>query len=161
THAKPLRARFHRRQGARSRGRVRATLHVVSAKGRTLKVGVFVFVGLVLSTIAVFTIGDNRRVWDRKVTYTAAYDDVLGLRPGSVVRLGGLDIGSVEKVEHDDKPEDDRVYVTLSIARTEAGRIRNATIATIEGKGLLGDKMVQLVYSDELAKELRKKGQDP
>jgi phospholipid/cholesterol/gamma-HCH transport system substrate-binding protein len=133
----------------------------VSAKGRTLKVGVFVFVGLVLSTIAVFTIGENRRVWDRKVTYNAAYDDVAGLRPGSVVRMGGIDIGTVETVEHHDKPSDDKVYVTLSVAREEAGRIRNATVATVEGKGLLGDKMVQLAYSDELAKDLKKEGKDP
>ncbi len=133
----------------------------MSAKSRTLKVGVFVFVGLILSTIAVFTIGENRRVWDRKVTYNAAYEDVLGLRPGSVVRLGGIDVGSVENVAHKENADDNNVYVTMSIAREEAGRIRNATIATIEGKGLLGDKMVQLAWSDELAADLKKKGQDP
>ncbi len=133
----------------------------MSNKGRTLKVGVFVFVGLVLSTIAVFTIGENWRMWDRKVKYSAAYDDVVGLRPGSVVRLGGIDVGTIDKVEHSDKSDDHKVYVTLSIAREEAGRIRNATVATIEGKGLLGDKMVQLAWSDDVAKELRTQGQDP
>jgi len=133
----------------------------VSAKGRTLKVGVFVFIGLVLSTIAVFTIGENWRMWDRKVKYEAAYDDVQGLRPGSVVRLGGIDVGTVEKVGHREKPEDNKVYVTLAVAREEAVRIRNATAATIEGKGLLGDKMVQLAWDDALAKELRQKGEDP
>jgi len=133
----------------------------VTAKGRTLKVGVFVLVGLVLSTIAVFTIGDSRRVWERKVEYRAAYDDVAGLRPGSVVRLGGLDVGAVEAVEHGKEADDNKVYVTLSIVREEAGRIRNATVATIEGKGLLGDKMVQLAWHDGTAKELQKAGKDP
>lgn len=133
----------------------------MTAKARTLKVGVFVLIGLILSTIAVFMIGENRRAWDRKVTYNAAYDDVLGLRPGSVVRLGGIDIGTVERVEHREKHDDNKVYVTLSIARSEAGRIRNATIATIEGKGLLGDKMVQLAWSEEIASDLKEKGQDP
>lgn len=133
----------------------------MSAKGRTLKVGLFVFFGLVLSTIAVFMIGENRRVWDRKVMYHGAYDDVVGLRPGSVVRMGGIDIGSVSKVEHSTKVEDNKVYVTLDVAREEAGRIRLATVATIEGKGLLGDKMVQLAFDPNVAERLKKEGKDP
>ncbi|HVJ91106.1 MAG TPA: MlaD family protein [Labilithrix sp.] len=133
----------------------------MSAKTRTVKVGLFVLAGLILSTIAVFTIGENRRVWDRKVEYHAAYDDVVGLRPGSVVRMGGIDVGSVEKVEHSAQADDSKVYVTVSIAREEAGRIRNATLATVEGKGLLGDKMLQLAYDAKVAEEQRKAGKDP
>jgi phospholipid/cholesterol/gamma-HCH transport system substrate-binding protein len=133
----------------------------VNAKGRTLKVGVFVAVGLILATIAVFTIGDSRRVWDRKVSYRASWDDVLGLRPGSVVRMGGIDVGTVDAVEHAPDANDGKAYVTLSIAREEAGRIHNATVATIEGKGLLGDKMVQLGWDPKIAKEQTLAGKDP
>jgi phospholipid/cholesterol/gamma-HCH transport system substrate-binding protein len=133
----------------------------VTAKGRTLRVGVFVGVGLVLATIAIFVIGDSRRVWDRKVTFHAAYDDVVGLRAGSVVRMGGVDIGSIVTVEHSKEPDDAKVYVTFSISREEATRIRQATVARIEGKGLLGDKMVQLTFDEELAKRLREQNKDP
>jgi phospholipid/cholesterol/gamma-HCH transport system substrate-binding protein len=134
----------------------------VSSKARTLKVGVFVFFAIVLATIAVFVIGDNRRVWDSKVTYYVAYDDVLGIKPGSVVRMGGLDIGSVSDVKHKEDAKDSRVYVTLSVAREEKERIRRATIATIESKGLLGDKMVQLSFDPKLAKEMREaRAKDP
>jgi phospholipid/cholesterol/gamma-HCH transport system substrate-binding protein len=122
---------------------------------------VFVFIGMVLSTIAVFTIGDNRRVWDRKVEYHGAYDDVVGLRPGSVVRMGGIDVGAVTRVEHAAKADDSKVYVTFSIAREEAGRIRLATVAAIKDKGLLGDKMVQFLWDEELAKRLRVEGRNP
>jgi phospholipid/cholesterol/gamma-HCH transport system substrate-binding protein len=124
-------------------------------------VGVFVMVGVIASTLMVFIIGDSRRVWERKAQYRAAYDDVVGLRPGSVVRMGGIDIGAVEKVEHGDKADDNRVYVTFSVGRVEVPRIRNATVATIEGKGLLGDKMVQFVYDKRVADEQRKSGKDP
>lgn len=133
----------------------------MTAKGRALKVGVFVLVGLVVSTIFVFVIGDNRRAWERKVAYHAAYDDVVGLRPGSVVRMGGIDIGAVEKVEHSEKPDDNKVYVTFSVGRDEGPRIRNATVATIEGKGLLGDKMVVFSYDNEIAKKQQKEGKNP
>jgi phospholipid/cholesterol/gamma-HCH transport system substrate-binding protein len=133
----------------------------VRSKGSPLKVGLFVLAAIALSTVAVFTIGENRRVWDRKVEFHGAYDDVVGLRAGSTVRMGGLDIGSVSKVEHATKVEDNKVYVTLSISREEAGRIRAATIATIEGKGLLGDKMVQLTFDEARAKKLRSENSDP
>jgi phospholipid/cholesterol/gamma-HCH transport system substrate-binding protein len=133
----------------------------MAAKGRTLKVGLFVLFGLILSTIAVFMIGDNRRVWDRKVEYHGAYDDVSGLRPGSVVRMGGIDVGSVQSVEHGKKVDDNKVYVTFSVAREESGRVRLATVATIEGKGLLGDKMVQFAFDPKVAAQLKKDGKDP
>lgn len=132
-----------------------------SKGGRAVRVGLFVFVGIFVAMIVVFTIGDNRRVWDRKVVFHAAYADVVGLRPGSVVRMGGLDIGTVSTVEHSKQVDDDKVYVTLAVAREEAGRVRQATIATIEGKGLLGDKMVQLTFDEKLAKKLKAEGKDP
>lgn len=112
-------------------------------------------VAILLMTAAVFMIGDNRRLWDSKITYTAAYDDVSGLKPGSVVRMSGIDIGSVADVRHADDPKDGRVYVKLSVAREEAGRIRRGTVARIEGKGFLGDKMVQLAWDEDVAKAMR------
>lgn len=133
----------------------------MTAKKRTLKVGLFVMAGIVLMTVAVFMIGENRRVWDRKVLFHGAFDDVVGLRAGSVIRMGGIDIGSVSAVEHGKEVSDNKVYVTFAIAREEAGRVRLATIASIEGKGLLGDKMVQFAYDDDLAKKLKKDGKNP
>lgn len=116
----------------------------MSAKARSLKVGVFVLAGLVLATASVFVIGENRRVWDRKVTYHATWQDVAGLKAGSAIRMGGIDVGSVSEVKHSGDPKDANVYVTLSIARDEAGRVRKDSTATIAGKGLLGDKMIEL-----------------
>lgn len=130
-------------------------------KPRTFRVGLFVFFGIVLSAIAVFTIGENRKAWDRKVSYRAAYDDVVGLRAGSVVRMGGIDIGSVSAVEHERDSNDNKVYVTLSIAKTETGRVRQGTVATIEGKGLLGDKMIVLAWDPRRADAMRGEGKNP
>jgi phospholipid/cholesterol/gamma-HCH transport system substrate-binding protein len=128
---------------------------------RTLRVGLFVLFGIVLSGIAVFVIGDNRHAWDRKVTYHASYDDVVGLKPGSVVRMGGLDVGTVTKVEHKDDPTDPKVYVTITVAKEESGRVRDGMVASIDGKGLLGDKMVQISWSEKRAAQLTKDGKNP
>ena len=121
---------------------------MTAAKHRSLKVGGFVFFALLLATVAVFLIGDNRRQWDRKMTYHARFNDVVGLRNGSAVRMGGIDVGSVTAVAHGEKTDDSKIYVTISVARNEARRVRPDTVARVVNKGLLGDKMVELTGGD-------------
>jgi phospholipid/cholesterol/gamma-HCH transport system substrate-binding protein len=120
----------------------------VTAKSRSLKVGGFVFVALVLATVAVFLIGENRRAWDRKMTYRARFNDVVGLKAGSAVRMGGIDVGSVSGVSHGESAADPKIYVTISVARNEARRVRPDTVARVVNKGLLGDKMIDLQGGD-------------
>ena len=76
---------------------------------RQVKVGLFVILGLTLMMISVFLIGDVRGLWQRKVPYRTAFQDVAGLKPGAPVRMGGLDIGSVTTVDHSHDPSDARV----------------------------------------------------
>ncbi|MGH7272639.1 MAG: MlaD family protein, partial [Polyangiaceae bacterium] len=83
-------------------------------------------------------------LWEAKTTYRAAFQDVAGLKPGAPVRMGGLDVGSVTGVGHDGNASDTRIFVTMSIVRREATRIRTDSVASVVGKGLLGDKMVEL-----------------
>ncbi|WP_394842476.1 MlaD family protein [Pendulispora brunnea] len=111
---------------------------------KSIKVGIFVLAALVLGGIAVFLIGENRRLWDPKVTYNAAFHDVAGLKPGAPVRMGGVDIGTVESVGHNHDPRDVRIYVRLNVVKHESERVREDTVARVANKGLLGDKMIEL-----------------
>lgn len=120
----------------------------MSRQGRSIKVGMFVLVALVLATLAVFVIGDNRRAWDRKVTYKGKFNDVVGLKPGSAVRMGGIDVGSVSEVGYAENPGDTKIYVTVAVARNEARRVRSDTVMRVVNKGLLGDKMIDLAGGD-------------
>jgi phospholipid/cholesterol/gamma-HCH transport system substrate-binding protein len=125
---------------------------MTSKRGRTLKVGVFAAGALVLSIIAVFLIGDNRRSWDSKRSFTARFKDVGGLRTGSPVRMGGIDVGQVTAVRHDEKNAGDPlIYVTIAVAKDEAVRVKPDTKAKVAGKGLLGDKMIILEGGDPRA----------
>jgi phospholipid/cholesterol/gamma-HCH transport system substrate-binding protein len=111
---------------------------------RSIKVGIFVLFGLILAGVTTFMIGDTEQLWNRKVTFRAAFSDVAGLKPGSPIRLGGVDIGRVADVSHASDVNDRRIYVDLQVVRSEAPRVRTDTKAQILGKGLLGDKMVDL-----------------
>lgn len=111
---------------------------------RELKVGAFVLVGLVLTGVVIFIIGQERRVFARRVEYTATFPDVQGLKVGAPVRLSGVDIGTVKSISHSESTTDDRLYVKLDIVRDEAVRIRVDSIAKVANKGMLGDKMLEI-----------------
>jgi phospholipid/cholesterol/gamma-HCH transport system substrate-binding protein len=111
---------------------------------RQLKVGLFVILGLTLTMAAVFLIGDTRGLWEPKIRYRTAFQDVAGLKPGAPVRMGGLDIGGVTGVDHSSNSGDARVFVTLNVSKKESARVRADTLARVVNKGLLGDKMIEL-----------------
>ena len=111
-------------------------------RSREIKVGAFVLAGLIVVGVVIFLIGDERRLFASKVEYQAVFDDVEGLRRGSPVRMGGVDIGTVDSVAYGTDPKKSDIFVSFIIVEEEAQRIRSDSVATIEGKGLLGDKMI-------------------
>jgi phospholipid/cholesterol/gamma-HCH transport system substrate-binding protein len=128
--------------------------------GRSIKVGIFVLSGVVLMGLIVFFIGDSKNMWEAKVQYQAAFRNVSGMKPGSPVRMGGVDIGAVSSVEHAVDPKDSSVLVKFNVVKSDAQRIRKgipgpdgtiikATTALVANKGFLGDKMLELTADGE------------
>jgi len=111
---------------------------------RNIRVGLFVLGGLMFSALVIFLIGDERRLFERSVEFTAKFSDVQGLKKSAPVQMGGVDIGHVADVKYAQQPGDDHIIVTLSIVRDEAGRIRTDSKVEVVPKGLLGDKMVEI-----------------
>ena len=50
----------------------------------------------------------------------------------------------VDDVGYGKDPLDTTIYVSLSVVRTEAGRVKRDSIVKIATKGLLGDKMIEI-----------------
>jgi len=109
-----------------------------------VKVGLFVFAGLVMTGLVIFLIGDERRLFSSAVTFHTKFSDVQGLKGGAPIQMGGIDIGHVDEVGYGKDPLDTTIYVSLSIVRTEAGRVKRDSVAKITTKGLLGDKMIEI-----------------
>ncbi|MEZ4221920.1 MAG: MlaD family protein [Polyangiaceae bacterium] len=118
------------------------------ASKQDIKVGAFVLLGLVVTGIVVFLIGDERSLFEPKVEFQAVFEDVQGLKTGSTARMGGVDVGSVTGVRYSKDPADLKLYVTISVVRDESRRIREDSVVSIEGKGLLGDKMLVITAGD-------------
>jgi len=112
--------------------------------GREVKVGLFVLIGLIVAGLVVFLIGDERRIFSRRVTITTSFSDVQGLKIGAPVRMDGIDVGAITDVGHSEDLNDHRIHVKLSVVRSEAVRLRTDAKAKISNKGLLGDKMLEI-----------------
>jgi phospholipid/cholesterol/gamma-HCH transport system substrate-binding protein len=103
------------------------------------KVGLLVIVGSVILLSMTFAVGKFQFGAKKGYVLQANFDSVAGLDTKSSVRMAGVKIGVVEKVEL----EDSRARVTV---RIDPGvRILRNTEAMIKTMGLLGEKYVEFV----------------
>jgi phospholipid/cholesterol/gamma-HCH transport system substrate-binding protein len=113
------------------------------SRGIQIRVGLFLVAAVMVSGMAVFMLGQNSGVFERKTTVYAYFADVSGLSEGAPVRLAGLDVGTVSEVAFA-KPPSQRTRVTLSIRSKFSDRIRRDSVVVIGSKGLLGDKLINI-----------------
>jgi phospholipid/cholesterol/gamma-HCH transport system substrate-binding protein len=103
------------------------------------KVGLLVIVGSILLLYMTFAVGKYEFGKREGYTLQAVFDSVAGLDTKSSVRMAGVEIGLVEKVEL----EDSRAKVTMRI--NPEVKIAHGTEAMIKTMGLLGEKYVEFL----------------
>ena len=111
---------------------------------RQVRVGFFLVLGVIVLGVMVFLIGDERHLFDRQAHLRASFRDVAGLKVGSPVRMGGVDVGAVSKIEFGRTESDHRIHVRFTIVASQLARVRNDSVVRIASKGLLGDKAVDI-----------------
>lgn len=104
------------------------------------------FVVLFLAGIvaAVFVLGGGAEAFAPEYHLHTAFRDVKGLKAGSVVRLAGIDVGQVSRVEFSDDEASKDIEVELTLRTQYQSRVRGDSTATISQIGLLGDMYVTL-----------------
>lgn len=110
----------------------------------TARVGIFVMLGIVLLAAIVFLLGGERGVFASYNEYTASFETIDGLKPGSPVRLAGVEVGTVEEVRFYDDPGEKRVQVRFQVLARYADRIRADSKASVGSRGVLGDKAIDV-----------------
>src|SRR5258708_2438588 len=91
----------------------------------------------------VYALGARARLFESRYTVHADFTEVGGLNEGATVRLAGVQIGRVKRVNLPAEPGG-KVRVDLTIAKRFANRVRKNSVARIETQGLLGDRIVEL-----------------
>jgi phospholipid/cholesterol/gamma-HCH transport system substrate-binding protein len=127
------------------------------AKTTTVKLGIFITLGITILVLAIFLIGDKEALFSSTFEVRAYFKDIQGLKSGATVRLSGIDVGTVNSVEIVDDTTG-RVEVVMSIKDDVARFIRNDTRASIETEGLVGNKVVVLKIGTSAAEQVRPGG---
>jgi len=108
-----------------------------------IKVGIFVFLGILIMFLIVFSIGEFyilRPMYNIKVLFGFAN----GIATGAPVRLAGVNIGEVEDISvfYDTKLQQTRVMLVAKIKKH--AKIEKNAICRINTLGLLGEKYLEI-----------------
>ena len=115
-----------------------------SLRFSNLKVGLTIFIGLVIFFVFIFLVGTEGNYFSSTYDLKIFVDNTEGLSEGSMVTLGGLKIGSVSDLEFTKRNGENGINITLSIKSNYKNQITNSSNATIKTIGLLGDRFVDI-----------------
>ena len=111
---------------------------------RNLRVGALTVVAVAVLAVAIFTIGNRRQLFTRHTRYVTTFNNITGLQVGAPVRLSGVDVGFVERIELPTDPEQQRIVVRFRLDNAYTERIREDSRVSIRTIGLLGDKYLEI-----------------
>lgn len=132
-----------------------------SKASQQVRVGMFVTLGLILSMVAIFLLGDISGLFERQYTLYARFNEVSGLRMGAPIFLGGINIGKVEGIRFPKSINERKIVVTLQVRKEYKDRIREDSRASVVTQGLLGDKAVSVTVGSDDAKVIENGGEVP
>jgi phospholipid/cholesterol/gamma-HCH transport system substrate-binding protein len=129
----------------------------MAKKTSTVKLGIFIFLGIAILVVAIFMLGGKEQLFSSTFNVKAYFKTVQGLKSGATVRLSGIDVGTVRNIQIVNDTTG-RVAVIMSIKEDVARFIRTDTRATIETEGLVGNKVVVLQIGSASAEQVRDGG---
>jgi phospholipid/cholesterol/gamma-HCH transport system substrate-binding protein len=126
-------------------------------RGSLIRLGIFVFIGVLLLIIAVFTIGDKESLFTPTFNVRANFSTIEGLRSGSQVRLSGITVGTVSAIRIL-QDSVGRVEVLMRLNHEISPFIKSDTRANIETEGLVGNKVIVLSVGSSSAPQVKEGG---
>ncbi|MFH1355321.1 MAG: MlaD family protein [Candidatus Omnitrophota bacterium] len=129
-----------------------------------LKVGVFVFIGMILMALFVLSIG-GIRTWTAHYQVRFIFNFVNGVKIGAPVRFAGVDVGVVKDIKFQLDPQEgkNKVHVLCSVKRNV--KIPLDSTVWVNTLGLLGEKYIEVIpgkdYSVILDEDDQITGEDP
>lgn len=112
-----------------------------SPKRQQVIVGLFVAVAITILAGGILTVGDLNDSFARKITVTAIFPEVSGLKKGDNIWFSGVKIGMVTKLAFRGEGE---VEVEMKIDQDAVSYLHDDTIAKIGSDGLIGNRIVVL-----------------
>jgi phospholipid/cholesterol/gamma-HCH transport system substrate-binding protein len=109
-----------------------------------LKIGVLTIIAIAIAAVTVFMLTGGRGFFWQRYNLKTRFDNVAGLKPGSPVRVAGVEVGSVTSV---DNFVGEQIDVTMQVNKSMSGRITTTSTAFLGSVSLLGESAVDITPS--------------
>ena len=106
---------------------------------RSIIVGVFIFLGLVILIVGILTLGGQNKSFAKSVQVQAIFQDVAGLQRGNNVWFSGVKIGTVRRIQFHGGSQ---VAITMNIEESSQKYIHKDAKAKLSTDGLIGNKII-------------------
>ncbi|MGJ1261633.1 MlaD family protein [Sphingobacterium spiritivorum] len=118
---------------------------------RTLVVGLFVLIGLIILVAGILTLGGQQKKFTKTLTVTTEFEDVKGLKVGNNVWFSGVKVGIVKDISFESIKY---VKVVMSIEAKSSEFIRKDAVAKLGSDGLIGNSIITLVGGSQTAQPI-------
>jgi phospholipid/cholesterol/gamma-HCH transport system substrate-binding protein len=109
-----------------------------------IKLGMFIVTGIAFLVLILYVIGRNENLFGKTFVLKARFENVHGLMPGNNVRFGGINAGTIGKV---DVLNDTLFEATLLVKTKFKKYIHNNATVNIGTDGLMGNKLINILPS--------------
>jgi phospholipid/cholesterol/gamma-HCH transport system substrate-binding protein len=106
---------------------------------KSVIVGIFVLVGIIIFIAGVLTMGGQQKKFVKSIRLNAVFDDIGGLQTGNNVWFSGVKIGTVRKINFYGESQ---VEIVMAVENKAQEYIRKDSRATIGSDGLIGNKII-------------------
>lgn len=108
---------------------------------RSVIVGIFVFIALIIFVLGVMTLGGQKSLFNRGATISANFREVNGLTAGNNVWFAGVKVGTVQEIAFE---PNGTVRVDMNIEKKYQSIIKKDAKAKVGADGFIGNKLVIL-----------------
>lgn len=113
---------------------------------RSVIVGIFVFLAMVILVAGIFILGGNQKRFGESIQVTALFKDVTGLKKGNNVVFSGVKIGVVKNISFTGASQ---VAIAFNIEEEARKYIHKNAFAKIGSEGIIGNRTIVIYGGSE------------
>jgi phospholipid/cholesterol/gamma-HCH transport system substrate-binding protein len=110
-----------------------------SENKKSITVGVFVLLGVVVFVIGVLTLGGQQKSFVKSIQISSIFNDVAGLKKGNNIWFSGVKVGTIKNVHFISTSQ---VDVIMNVDASTQQYIHRNAGARISSDGLIGNKII-------------------